>query len=390
MALSKRFISFPLNPAWVNSTDSSLHGSCVNCFHKKTCYEMNKIKKSTLWAENVIAQALPILGNVSQGRILAKAISVLMLFALTLTSGCAKPEAEKKEAEEQPQAQVNQKPQSSKIGLLLVNHGSHSKTWRQALLDLESNVKDTILGIGDVEGIKTAFMEYNEPSIATRLKEFDAENYTDVVIVPIFLTVSPHSFDDIPTIIGQKEDPKSMEMLKLEKIERYTPKAKTHLAPLLDFTDILQKNVLRRVKALSEHPDEEGVVLIAYGDETYTKQWSDLMDKIGHQISKKLGIDEYAYGWCGHIARYRSDSTTVAVKKVLEAKPTAIVIPILVSHDENFQVRIIGGGVAKVPDYKDRVIYKPDAILPDENVEAWVIQISTELAKKVKTEKKEG
>jgi len=98
-----------------------------------------------------------------------------------------------------------------KIGILLVNHGSRSETWRQALLDLEGTVKDSILADSSVSGIKTAFMEYNEPSIATRLKEFDAEGYTDVIIVPVFLTVSPHSFDDIPTIIGQKEDPQSLE-----------------------------------------------------------------------------------------------------------------------------------------------------------------------------------
>jgi sirohydrochlorin ferrochelatase len=121
---------------------------------------------------------------------------------------------------------------------LLVNHGSRSETWRQALLDLEGTMKDSILAGGDVSGIKTAFMEYNEPSIATRLKEFDAEGFTDVIIVPVFLTVSPHSFDDIPTIIGQKEDPQSLEVLKIENIERYTPKAKTHITPLLDFTDM--------------------------------------------------------------------------------------------------------------------------------------------------------
>ena len=32
-----------------------------------------------------------------------------------------------------------------KIGVLLVNHGSHSPTWRQALLDLDSSVRETIL-----------------------------------------------------------------------------------------------------------------------------------------------------------------------------------------------------------------------------------------------------
>ncbi|KAB2835370.1 MAG: cobalamin biosynthesis protein CbiX [Candidatus Dadabacteria bacterium] len=277
----------------------------------------------------------------------------------------------------------NGKTAGRKIGVLLVNHGSRSEAWRQTLLDLENSVRDSVLGDGSVKGIKTAFMEYNEPSIATRLKEYDAEGFTDIVIIPIFLTVSPHSFDDIPTIIGQKEDPKSMKMLKIEKIERYTPKARTHIAPLLDFTDILQKNVLRRVEALSEDAGNEGLVLIGYGDESYDKEWGELFDEVAEHVKKQIGITEHTYGWCGHIAHYNPEETTAAINKVLEKKKTAVVIPVLVAFDETFQVKIIGGGISKVPDSEDRVIYKPDAILPDENIEQWVTDVSREYVLKI-------
>jgi hypothetical protein len=263
---------------------------------------------------------------------------------------------------------------AKKIGVLMVNHGSRSATWRQALLDLETNVKDSILSSGIVKGTKTAFMEYNEPSIATRLKEFDAEGFTDVIIVPVFLTVSPHSFDDIPTIIGQKEDPQSMETLKMEKIERYTPTAKTYITPLLDFTDILQKNILKRAKELSKDPVNEGLVLMAYGDATYVKEWSDLLNGVGKFVKQNTGIEKHSFGWCGHIAHYNPDSTTVAIQRVLKNKKTAIVVPVLVAHDEMFQVKIIGDGIAKISNSKEKVIYKADAILPDVNVEHWVIE----------------
>jgi hypothetical protein len=250
-------------------------------------------------------------------------------------------------------------------------------------LQLEENVTDSVLTNGDVKGLKTAFMEYTEPSIATRLKEFDDDGYTDVIIIPIFLTVSPHSFEDIPTIVGLKEDPNSMEMLKIEKIERYTPIAKVHITPLLDFTDILQKNVLRRAKALSKNSNEEGLVLIGYGDETYDKEWGELFDKVAAYVKQNTGIDNHTYGWCGHIAHYKKEETTKAINTVLENKEKAIVIPVLVAHDENFQIEIIGGGVEKVQNYRDKVIYKPDAILPDENIENWVITIAKEYASKV-------
>lgn len=273
-----------------------------------------------------------------------------------------------------------------KIGVLLVNHGSHSETWRNALMELEASVKDRVLEDDDFQGIKTAHMEYTEPSIATRLKEFDAEGFTDIVIVPVFLTVSPHTFDDIPTIIGQKEDALSLETLKIEKIERYTPKAKTYITPNLDFTDILKKNILRRVQQLSENPENEGLVLIGYGDETYDKEWGELFVNVAEYIKQQVGLTEYAYGWCGHIAHYDPGKTTTAVNQVLTKKQKAVVIPVLVAHDEYFQIEIIGGGIEKVQDSKEKVMYKPDAILPDAHVEQWVIDITDEYLKKIKTD----
>lgn len=270
-----------------------------------------------------------------------------------------------------------------KVGVLLVNHGSRSETWRNALLQLEKNVADSVLNSGAVSGLKTAFMEYTEPSIATRMKEFDEEGYTDIIIVPVFLTVSPHSFEDIPTIIGQKEDPHAMEMLKIEKIERYTPKARTFITPLLDFTDILQKNILRRTLKLSENPEKEGLVLIGYGDETYDKEWGKLFDKVAAYVKKEVGMTEHAYGWCGHIAHYDPEKTATAIQRVLDREEVAVVIPVLVAHDEMFQIKIIGQGIDRIPNNKEKVLYKPDSILPDPNIETWVIQIIREFVGKV-------
>lgn len=280
-------------------------------------------------------------------------------------------------------AQAETPPSDRKVGVLLVNHGSRSATWREGLLQLESHVSSSIAALPGVGELKTAFMEYTEPSIATRMKEFDREGYTDVIIVPIFLTVSPHTFDDIPTILGMKQDPRSLQQLKVESIERYTPHARPHLAPPLDFTDLLRKNLLRRVKALSHEPAHEGLVLIGYGDETYDKEWVALFDEVADYVRQQTGITGYSYGWCGHIADYKPEETTHAIQRVLERAKTAVVIPVLVAHDEMFQVKIIGNGIAQVPNHRQRVVYRPDAILPDPDVEAWVIQVTREYVKRI-------
>jgi hypothetical protein len=151
----------------------------------------------------------------------------------------------------------------------------------------------------------------------------------------------------------------------------------------LDFTNILQQNILRRVKQLSKNGAEEGVVMIAYGDETYNKEWSALLDNVGNYIQTKTNISAYSYGWCGHLVHYDPAKTTEAIEKILQHKKSALVIPVLVAHDEMFQIKIIGDGISKIQDNKNRVRYKPDSILPDENVTQWIVQISTEYVNKI-------
>ncbi len=152
-----------------------------------------------------------------------------------------------------------------KIGVLIVNHGSHSKQWREMLLDVETQVKPEILKNKRISDVKTAYMEYTRPSIADQLKVFDSENYSEIIIVQMFLTISSHTADDIQNIVGITANPDVLATLKEEKIEVYKPKARVTITPLLDFPGYLKKNIARRYKEISKDKGNEGVVLVAYG-----------------------------------------------------------------------------------------------------------------------------
>lgn len=272
--------------------------------------------------------------------------------------------------------------EEKKIGVLLVNHGSHSETWRNMLLDVENNVKKDILALDGVSEIRTAFMEYNEPSIATQLKWFDENNYTDVILVPIFLTVSSHYSHDIPVIAGLSSDPKISEQLKKEKIESYKAKARVTITPPLDFTTLLKKNIARRVEALSKDASNEAVLLVAYGDEQYNQQWEEMVAEIGKYLKVKTKHETIAYAWCGHIVRYSSDPTREGIEKLMEFEDNVIVIPVLVANDEHFQGEIIQNGV-DAAENSSHVLYKQDAILPDPNLDQWVKDITKETLKTI-------
>lgn len=262
-----------------------------------------------------------------------------------------------------------------KVGVLLVNHGSHSELWRNMLWDVEKSVKEEILKNGKIGDVRTAFMEYTEPSIASRMKEFDEEGYDEVVVVPIFLTVSSHYSHDIPVIVGLSADPKVQENLAKEKIEVYRPKARVSITPPLDYTTILKKNVERRVQALSKDASNEGVLLVAYGDEQYNQQWEELVDEIGKYLKVKTGHESIAYAWCGHLVRYSTEPTKNGIAKLFEMEDNVVVVPVLVANDPYFQKDIIQKACDEVEN-SSHVLYVQDAILPDANLNQWVIDIS--------------
>ena len=280
---------------------------------------------------------------------------------------------------------ASQAGESRKIGVLLVSHGSRSVRWRDMLLDVESSVRADVMATEGVGGIRSAFMEYNEPSIATQLRNFDREGYANIILVPLLLTVSSHSFDDIPTIINAKKDAVSAAMLRSEGIELYEPVARVTMTPLLDFPAMLQENVVRRVGVLSQNPATEGVVLVAYGSRTYSEEWEDLLARLGEELRRRIGITKTVHSWCGHIASYESGPTVRAIHEILAEMDRAIVIPVLVAVDEFFQHQIIGGAVEE-SGVGERVAYTPDAILPDENLNRWVADIVRETAVDLRSE----
>ncbi|MEA3445848.1 MAG: CbiX/SirB N-terminal domain-containing protein [Bacteroidota bacterium] len=262
-----------------------------------------------------------------------------------------------------------------KTGVLIVSHGSHSTRWREMLLDIENSVEQEILKNPKISEVKSAFMEYEGPNIADQLKAFDRHGFDEIIVVPLFLTISSHTTNDLQNIVGISKNPEVVVRLKEEEIELYKPKAKIVITPLLDFPGFLKKNVARRYNAISKDTGNEGVVFVAYGSRLYTQQWVQLMNDLGKYLRLTADVENISYAWCGHIVDYSPQPVTNAVNQILDIEKSVVVIPILVAFDEMFQGDIIKKGIEAVEFNETKVLYKPDAILPDENLNKWVIDI---------------
>lgn len=274
---------------------------------------------------------------------------------------------------------------TAKIGILLINHGSRSPAWRKLLLDVQREVEDQLLAIPGVGQVRTAFMEYTEPSIATQLKAFDRDGIERVIVVPLLLTISDHSFDDIPAICGMSDDPEVLAELAGEKIEVYSPKASLDFAPLLDFSGLVQRNTARRVNSILGRRDRpgaasHGLVLIGYGSAEFNDDWDRFFAQIRSFAELELGIEETAHAWCGHLVSYSRQPTIDAIESVLEKVDRVVLLPVLIGYDPMFQDKIIGRAATRCAE-PERVLYRPDSILPEPEVGRWVVEIAQKMAR---------
>lgn len=260
-------------------------------------------------------------------------------------------------------------------GILLVNHGSHSPTWRRMLLEVQAGVADQLLAIPGVTRVRTAFMEYTEPSIASQLRAFDHEGVERIILVPLLLTVSDHSLDDIPAICGMSHNRGCLSKLEKDKIEVYRPRAELVTTPLLDYPGLASENLVRRVETLLPGGVGSGdaVVLVGYGSAEFDDEWTRFFLDLGRHAERTLGLVGSTHAWCGHIARYRREPTVDAIDRMLRVADRVGVIPVLVAYDEMFQDRIIGGAVRRAGE-AGRVFYRPDAILPEPAVGRWILE----------------
>lgn len=270
---------------------------------------------------------------------------------------------------------------SGRTGILLVNHGSRSPVWRRMLLDVQAEVATELTAIDDVAQVRTGFMEYTEPSIATQLRAFDAAGIERILVVPLLLTISDHSFDDIPTICGQSDNAAQVRSLAEENIEVLRPRARVEFSPLLDFSGLVRTNLARRLREIlgdgNNAGHSTGLVIVGYGSAEYDDDWNRFFSETRAAAEADLGIAVSAHAWCGHLVDYKKEPTMDAINKMLARAERVVVVPQLVSYDPMFQERIIGRAVRESDD-PTRVLYSNDAILPEPAVGQWVVRIAKE------------
>lgn len=258
-------------------------------------------------------------------------------------------------------------------GILLVAHGSKSSTWVRMVEELAEQVREPALAKPGVKAVRLAFIEETSPDIASEMKAFDAEGLDEVVVVPLFIGQESTLINTyLEFLSGMRSEAKVIKQLQNEGFELYYPKARVSITPAL--SEVLKKNVLRRVEALrgNDSGEDMGVLLVGYGDQVFGQQMEELMEGIGRYLKIKTEMDTVAYAFCGKLTDYSGAPVVEAINELLELENEVLVVPVLLGVDEMLQRDTIQAAVNAIAT-SSRVRYKQDAVLPDPVVNQWVI-----------------
>jgi sirohydrochlorin ferrochelatase len=258
-------------------------------------------------------------------------------------------------------------------GILLVAHGSKSSTWVRMVEELAEQVREPVLAKPGVKAVRLAFIEETSPDIASEMKAFDAEGLEEVVVVPLFIGQESTLINTyLEFLSGMRSEAKVIKQLQNEGFELYYPKARVSITPAL--SEVLKKNVLRRVEALrgNDSGEDMGVLLVGYGDQVFGQQMEELMEGIGRYLKIKTEMDTVAYAFCGKLTDYSGAPVVEAINELLELEDEILVVPVLLGVDEMLQRDTIQAAVNAIAT-SSRVRYKQDAVLPDPVVNQWVI-----------------
>ena len=180
----------------------------------------------------------------------------------------------------------------AKNALVVIAHGSPMESWRKPVLELETSVRNQIKAakLKGIDYVRVALMEYTEPSVASVVKDCEAQGVDSIFALPLFIAPSGHTEDDLPNILGWKYNPYVREELAEEKTEMVKSKLPIVLGPTFYYSYVLEKVMAQRVKSFSKDAANEAVIFLAHGDEERIGFWKSLLGNVSKYVKENCGV----------------------------------------------------------------------------------------------------
>ena len=221
-------------------------------------------------------------------------------------------------------------PAFSEPGLLLVAHGAPMPAWNKPVIEFGAKVAERVKADGRFGAVRTAMLEFTEPTIPVMLAELEAEGCDRIVVVPLFVAPSGHTTYDLPTVLGLYTSPDMRALLEEEGAEIAQPSVPVIITQTLSGGDLLARYAVDQVRKLSEDPKGEALVLIAHGDEGHHAIVESAAKRVATFCCGQTGIDYADWAFVEMGQSFVHDGGG-AIARALEEKERVLVVGLYVS-----------------------------------------------------------
>ncbi len=268
--------------------------------------------------------------------------------------------------------------QAQRPALLIAAHGSNAAGWLDRVREFAGHVAESPGVDAAFSTVDVACLEAVPPSIPDAVRGLLDSGAPRVLVAPLFLTASTHLSEDLPGLLGL---PVAEHVLRRLTAEGQQPLAPGLPVTLLDLgpTDrMLAANVERRLSLRSEDPSEEAVVLCAYGSAVHYELWEALLGAVRAHVMRH-GYAYACHAYVGHVVSHSPAPTLQAIRKAahMAGIRRVHVVPLLLSTGA-IQTTVIAAAsrTAEASVGPGRILYEPDAILPDGDLAAHVASVA--------------
>lgn len=268
----------------------------------------------------------------------------------------------------------------AKNALVVIAHGSPMESWRKPVLNLEEMVRNKvkIAQLKGIDYVRVALMEYTEPTIASVIKDCEAQGVDSIFALPLFMAPSSHTEEDLPNILGQKYNPYVREELAEEKTELVKSRTPIVLGPTFYYSNVLEESMMARIKSLSKDPANEAVILLAHGDNERIGFWTNILKNVSKYVKEHSKIT-YTDGRLIEMGHNFNVKLMPILEKAAQAKKRIIVQGIYLTSDVKQMAdhyKMEEQQAALVKNRGVEIIYSPEGILPASTnlVVDWVVK----------------
>jgi len=271
--------------------------------------------------------------------------------------------------------------QADAPGLLLVAHGAPMAAWNQPVIAAGERIASKVLATGQYKAVRTAMLEFAEPSVPAMVAELEAAGCDRIVVVPLFVAPSGHTAYDLPAVLGVYTSEEVKATLEKEHADIAQPKVPITITATMSGGDFLQEYAVGQVRKLSSDPPNEALVILAHGDEGHHAQVESMVKEVTTYCCGQVGIDHGDWAFV-EMGQSFAVNAGAAITRALENKERVLVVGLYVSSSAKSVARngkamasgakFMGIDVESIVD-DEHVVFSEEGIVGDDAMLDWAV-----------------